>query len=185
MYEPAEDTLLLARHVTIEPGQRALDIGTGTGLLALLLARQGARVVATDVNPLALQLARANAERNRLTLDLVQTDLAQAIEARFDRITCNPPYLPTRPSDRVTGPLDRALSGGPDGAAVTRQVLRALPGLLSPGGHALLLVSSLQPEEELSTLAHDLGLGWEELERERQPGFEALACVRLGSVDPA
>jgi len=162
VYEPAEDSLLLAEHVDAKPRERVLDIGTGTGLAALVAARGGGRVVATDIHPVAGRLAHANARLNGLAVDVVLTDLARGVQGPFDLVLCNPPYLPTVAEDRVAGALDRALSGGADGARVVRRVLSALPGLLAKTrrSRALIVASSLQPVDDLRGRAAELGLAW-------------------------
>lgn len=178
VYEPAEDSLLLAEHAQATPGQRCLDLCTGTGLVALVLARQGAHVVATDVNPAACRLAEANAAANELAMDVVLTDLADGIHASFDLVTCNPPYLPTGPDERVRGIVNRALDGGPDGSQVTQRVLDALPRLLASEGRALLVVSTLQPTGALSDHARKQGLAWEPVD-EVSFGMERLQLIEL------
>lgn len=145
IYPAREDTRLIAPYAAgARRGARVLDIGTGGGLLALLAARAGAHVVATDRNPAALRALREIARAERLDLEVVRTDLARGL-GRFDRVLANPPYLPTRPAERDPDRWQNlALDGGPDGSRVTRRIVRALPHLLADGGRAFLLVSSLQ-----------------------------------------
>lgn len=184
VYEPAEDTLLIARNLDVEPGDLCLDIGTGSGVLALVMAQAGGRTIATDVSPLACRLARANAQRNGLEIEVVQTALAHGLERSFDLIACNPPYLPTSPDQRVKGPLNRAFDGGIDGADVTRDVIETMAWLLAPadqGGRGYLLVSDEQPLPRLKGLANLLGLSWEPVENESHDG-EGLACIRIQRV---
>lgn len=72
---------------------RALDVGTGSGFLALHMALKG-EVVATDVSPFAVRTAKRNAEVNGLKVDIVQCDLFEGLRGVFDIIAFNPPYLP-------------------------------------------------------------------------------------------
>jgi release factor glutamine methyltransferase len=74
---------------------RVLDVGTGTGAIALALAqeRPGAQVVATDASAAALALARENAEANDLAVELVETDLIAGLQGTFDLVVSNPPYV--------------------------------------------------------------------------------------------
>lgn len=75
-----------------------LDVGTGSGLLALLAARRGASVTAFDINPLAVKAARQNAEANGLSLCVWESDLFDHVPAQtFDYILANPPYYPRQP----------------------------------------------------------------------------------------
>jgi len=118
-------------------GKRALDVGTGTGVLALLLARGGARVTATDLSPAAAACARENAGRLGLgdRIEVVEADLFPA--GRFDLVVCNPPWLP---HEAVT-PLDRAVYD-PGGRFLAR-FLDGLAAHLAPGGEGWLILSDL------------------------------------------
>jgi SAM-dependent methyltransferase len=118
-------------------GKRALDVGTGTGVLALVLARAGARVTATDLSPAAVESAREDAARLGLA-DLVtplQADLFG--EGRFDLVVCNPPWVP---AEAVT-PLDRAIYD--PGGEFLQRFVAGLAGHLAPGGEAWLVLSDL------------------------------------------
>ena len=94
----------LAQLTLRRPVTRALDLGTGCGVQSLHLARHAERVVATDLNPRALTLARLTADLNQVTLDLRQGDLYAPVEAeRFDLIVTNPPYVIAPPAgERLT-----------------------------------------------------------------------------------
>jgi methylase of polypeptide subunit release factors len=149
-------------------GKRALDVGTGTGVLALLLARGGARVTATDLSPAAIACAGENAGRLGLAdrIELLEADLYP--EGRFDLVVCNPPWLP---HEAVT-PLDRAVYD--PGGRFLAGFLDGLAAHLAPGGEGWLI---------LSDLAERLGLREAgELERQLEAaglevagGLEALA----------
>lgn len=178
VYGPAEDSLLLASNVTADEGDTALEVCTGTGLAALRLAQAGACTVATDVNPLACRLARGNAQANDLALSVVCTDLAAGLAATFDRVACNPPYLPPGP-EPVTGPVGRALESGQQGTALARRFLRRLPTLLAPEGRAWLVVSTRQPVDELADRAREQELSWRRVEELAVGRFEQLILVEL------
>jgi len=145
VYEAAEDTELLLAVAKGKRGQRVLDLGTGSGAIALQCARAGARVTATDINPAALEVASSAARTEGLAINFALGDLFSAVSGRFDLIVFNPPYLPTGPDDLVQGALHAAFDGGPDGLRVTRRFMRELPRHLRPGGRALVVVSSLSP----------------------------------------
>lgn len=182
VYRPAEDSLLLAEAVQPPEQGPALDLCTGTGLAALRLAKQGASTVATDANPRACRLTRRNARENQLPVHAVCTDLAAGLEARFEAIACNPPYLPTD-DEQAMDPIERALAGGPRGHEVTRRVLDALPELMQPSARAWLVVSTRQPVDELQAQAREAGLTWTVSGETAAGRFERLQVVELERGD--
>ena len=121
-----------------------LDVGTGSGALALGLAaaRLDARVSASDVSPGALALARENAEATGLDVMFLLSDLLERVGGRYDLIVSNPPYLPE--GDRqgaqpeVRHDPDLALYSGPDGLELARRLVLQAPDHLVPGGRLLL-----------------------------------------------
>ena len=83
------------------PGERVLDMGTGSGVNGILAATKGARVVAVDVNPYALAAARANADRNGVAdlVDVRESDVFAGVDGVFDLIVFDPPYRWFTPRD--------------------------------------------------------------------------------------
>ncbi|MCI4372225.1 MAG: methyltransferase [Thermoplasmata archaeon] len=149
VYPPREDTWLLLPFARVAAGTSFLEVGTGSGVVALAAARGGAVVTATDLNPHALRRLGAIARRERLNLRLVRTDLARGL-GRYDRVVSNPPYLPTRPEERDPDRWHNlALDGGPDGCATTARFVAELGDHLEPGGSGFLVASSLQSAERL------------------------------------
>lgn len=136
VYAPSEDSRLLLESADILPGERVLELGTGTGFVALHAARV-ARVAATDLNPSAVRLARRNAAANRLSLDLVRCDLMAGVRGPFNVVLFNPPYLEGSPHDVQ----DLAWQGGEQGSETALQFLEDLPRVLSPEGRAYLVLS--------------------------------------------
>lgn len=78
-----------------------LELGAGSGLLSLVAARQGAIVTATDINPIALDNVRVNAQNNALMLETIYSDLFNSLpaETTYDYIFINPPYYPKNPQN--------------------------------------------------------------------------------------
>ena len=116
----------------------AFDIGTGTGVLAAILARRGVQhVVATDRDERALACARDNISRLGLDarVEVVAADLFPP--GRAPLVVCNPPWLPARPS----APLERAIYD--EDSAMLRGFLAGVAGHLLPGGEAWLIMSDL------------------------------------------
>jgi methylase of polypeptide subunit release factors len=120
-----------------EPGALAFDVGTGTGVLAALLARAGCRVIATDIEPRAVACARENLARLGLAdrVEVLERDLFPDGAARL--VVANPPWVPGEPHR----PLDRAVYD--PGGDVLARVVAALPSHLAPGGEAWLVLSDL------------------------------------------
>jgi tRNA1(Val) A37 N6-methylase TrmN6 len=124
----------------------AFDIGTGTGVLAAVLARRGfRRVVATDRDPRALACARENLERLGLAqqVEVVPADLFP--EGRAALVVCNPPWIPARPSS----PIEHGIYD-PE-SRMLRGFLGALPAHLTPGGEGWLILSDLAERLGLRT----------------------------------
>ena len=124
----------------------AFDVGTGTGVLAAVLARRGVRrIVATDLDERALTCARENVERLGLAarIDVVRADLFP--EGRAPLVVCNPPWLPARPSS----PLEHGIYD-PEGRMV-KAFLAGLAAHLEPGGEGWLILSDLAEHLGLRT----------------------------------
>jgi release factor glutamine methyltransferase len=134
---------------------RILDIGTGSGAIAVALAvnLSGAEVVATDVSEPALLLARKNATRNGIAdrVHFALVDLFPATREAFDVIVSNPPYISSStipnlmPEVRDFEPHE-ALDGGPDGLNFHRRIIEGAKALLTPGGLVALEVGEGQAE---------------------------------------
>jgi SAM-dependent methyltransferase len=127
----------------------AFDIGTGTGVLAAVLARRGiGRVVATDLDPRALACARENVRQLGLSerVEVVQADLFPE-GGRAALVVCNPPWIPARPSS----PMENAIYD-PE-SRMLRGFLTRLPEYLEPGGEGWLILSDLAEHLGLRTRA--------------------------------
>ncbi len=134
-------------------GTLAFDIGTGTGVLAALLAQRGVkRVVGTDQDARALGNARANIERLGLTgdVEIIEADLFP--EGRAPLVVCNPPWVPARPSS----PIEHAVFD-PD-SRMLRGFLNGLAAHLTPDGQGWLILSDFA--EHLGLRTRDELLGW-------------------------
>jgi release factor glutamine methyltransferase len=137
---------------------RIVDVGTGSGAIAVALAKQhkGARITATDISPAALAVAQHNAEKHGVSdrIRFVQGDLLAPFSAdeQFDLIVSNPPYIPHDEIARLpVGVRDyephTALDGGPDGFAVFERLIEHARDHLSPAGWLILEIGSPQEVE--------------------------------------
>lgn len=143
----------LVNEAPLPSTELAFDIGTGTGVLAAVLARRGVkRIVATDQDPRALACARENLLRLGLhgQAEVVQADLFP--EGRAPLIVCNPPWVPARPSS----PIEYAIFD-PD-SRMLRGFLSGLSAHLAPRGEGWLVLSDLA--EHLGLRSREELLGW-------------------------
>lgn len=132
-------------HLTVrQPVERALDLCTGNGIQALLLARHAGRVIATDVNERALAFAALNLALNSVTnVELRHGSLLEPVAGeRFGCIAANPPYVVS--PDREFTFRDSGLPGD----RISEELARGLPNLLQQGGFATLMASWAQAGED-------------------------------------
>lgn len=163
------ECLRLAREV---PEPHILDLGTGSGNLALAVAHQHkrARVTAVELSPEALETARRNAARHGVAdrIRFLLGDLFGPVPAgeSFDLILSNPPYiarddLPRLPAGVRNYEPRLALDGGPDGYAVFDRIVAGAPAFLKPGGYLILEIGSAQEgpgrQKILSHAGYELG----------------------------
>ncbi|MBR0680344.1 peptide chain release factor N(5)-glutamine methyltransferase [Roseomonas eburnea] len=161
--------------------RRVLDLGTGTGalLLAVLAECPGAWGVGVDLAPAAARLAASNAVANGLAdrACFVAADWEAPLAGTFDLVLSNPPYIVSEAIPGLMPEVARheprlALDGGVDGLDAYRHILRRVPGLLAPGGRAVLEIGVGQ-RPEVEAIARREGLG-------------LLACGRdLGDIERA
>jgi release factor glutamine methyltransferase len=139
VYTPSDDSLLMIDAITHLPlsGRRVLDMGTGSGILGLYCAMQGAKVTASDIDEAALEQTDRAAAVLGLQIELRLSDLFEKIQEQFDLILFNPPYLPS------VGFNDRSVDGGPAGTMLADRFLENLPSHLGASAEALLLLSSV------------------------------------------
>jgi len=151
VYEPAEDTFLLAENLTVDENDVVLDMGTGCGILGILVAKKAEKVVATDLNPHAIDCAKMNAKLNKVAdkMNILQSDLFQTIKQneRFSLILFNAPYLPSSPDEEKTW-IGRAWAGGPTGRQLIDRFVSDAPQYLNKNGRILLVQSSLSNVSE-------------------------------------
>jgi release factor glutamine methyltransferase len=135
VYAPAEDSELLLDSLDVGPGVSVLEVGTGSGFIAIHCAAAGASVTATDLDTDAAACAAANARANGACLDVVACDLASAVKGQFGLVIFNPPYLPGRMGQP-------AADGGEGGIDEVSRLLDDLPRLLDSGGRCVIVLSS-------------------------------------------
>jgi HemK-related putative methylase len=138
-------------------GRRVLDMGAGSGAVGIFAAAAGADVVACDINPRAVAIARENAALNSVQVDVRESDLFQALAGeKFDHILFNIPYYPKR----ATNHYEMAFNAGEDFEAVRRFASDAA-GHLASDGNVMVIFSEDSGYETISRIFAEAGFGLE------------------------
>jgi len=179
VYEPAEDSFLLAKNLTIKKGDLVLDVGSGCGLLAILAAQKAQKVVATDVNPYAVRCVMHNAFLNGVAdkIEVRQGNLFDPVEAResFGVILFNAPYLPSEAWEEHDL-ASQAWVGGESGRNVIDRFIIKSPEYLKKNGTILLVQSTLSNVEQSLRMFAEHGLD-ACIVAERKVAFETIVVV--------
>jgi release factor glutamine methyltransferase len=180
VYEPADDSFLFAENLpTVQVGD-AIDVGTGCGILGIIMAERAKTVIATDINPYAVRCAKQNARLNGVSekMHFFQGDLfgPLRIRKRFDLIIFNAPYLP---SERLgeSSWVEGAWAGGKSGRRMIDAFIFEAVNCLRARGTILLLQSSLSNVEETLSKFEGNGLGVDIIARENLPFFETIFLI--------
>lgn len=142
--------------------RRAADIGTGSGCIAVSLAKHcpDLKIIGVDISSAALNIATQNAANNGVDkqINFIQGNLTQPLSGRYDLICSNPPYIPSHKLPGLAVSKHEpslALNGGPEGLDAIRALLADAPRILAPDGLMLIEIESGQGEAVLD-LAHEL-----------------------------
>ena len=158
VYEPREDSFLIADNLKVDKGERVLDLGAGCGILGILAAKQGAEVVATDINPYAVRCARINAEMQKVKIDARQGFLFEPVQnEKFDLILFNPPYLKVKEKPKEW--IDYSYSS----SETLNKFLRQYKAHLTQNGRAMVINSSLSGIEVKGKILDKKKLPFEEI----------------------
>jgi release factor glutamine methyltransferase len=180
IYEPAEDSELIKKHISALATGTVLDMGTGTGVLALEAAQHAEKVVALDINPTAIHYC--NTYANHPKVKYHQSDLFTAFSqnakntispSRFDLIIFNPPYLPADAKYP-----DIALDGGKKGHEIIEKFLKQARKHLKKNGTILLLFSSLTNQNKIHQILAQQQYKFTEMDRQKLD-FETLYVYRV------
>jgi len=168
VYPPGEDSYLLLDCISRrrrELGSTPADVGTGSGILALEMARACRVVLATDINPAASRCTQRNAEISKLDqkVDVICSDGLEPIRIskKFSAVVSNPPYLPEEASlqPRIE---DRVWTGGKRGVETSLRFIRQAVQHLKPAGSLWIVLSSLsgmdEPLQEMRALGYTVEL---------------------------
>ena len=159
VYIPAEDSYLLAENLEIKEGQSFLEIGTGSGIVAMYASKLTDRITVTDINFDACELARKNFEENNIeNIEILFGNLFEPVKNRkFDVIVFNTPYLPTEDDEVIDDTINYAFDGGLNGRKVIDLFLNEVKNHLNDGGIVQLIQSSLSGNEETLDKLDELG----------------------------
>ncbi len=163
---PRPDTEILCEEALrrLKPGARVLDVGTGSGALAVSIAKlaKDASVTAVDISDTALEIARGNAERNGAAVRFIKSDCFSALEGEvFDMIVSNPPYIDSEDMTQLMPEVllepELALFGGEDGLDFYRRISREAAAYLKPGGALLFEIGYKQKDDVSALLQKHIG----------------------------
>ena len=159
VYVPAEDSYLLAENLEIKEGQSVLEIGTGSGIVAMYASRLTDKITVSDINFDACELARKNFEANNIeNIEILFGNMFEPVENRkFDVILFNTPYLPTEDDEVIDDTINYAFDGGLNGRKVIDLFLNEVGNHLNDGGIVQMIQSSLSGNEETLEKLDSLG----------------------------
>ena len=159
VYVPAEDSYLLADNLEIKEGQSVLEIGTGSGIVAMYASRLTDDITVTDINFDACELARRNFAENGIeNIEILWGNLFEVVENRkFDVILFNTPYLPTEDDEVLDNTINYAFDGGLNGRKVIDLFLNEVKNHLNDGGIVQMIQSSLSGNDETLAKLDELG----------------------------
>lgn len=176
VYEPEEDSYLLESFVEKLARGKVLDMGTGSGIQAVVAAKRNevASVLAVDIDKEAVSLF-PNAGKK---VSCILSDLFSHVKGKFDTIIFNPPYLPAENGDE-----DLALDGGEKGHELIGRFLNEAKSHLSKDGFILLLFSNRTGKEKVDSLVKRENYSSEMLVKKSLPFFEELYIYRLSAQE--
>lgn len=175
VYDPREDSYLLLREVTKNARGECLEIGTGSGILAIEASKKCNSVIAVDINKKAIE----NVKKTKAKIKFIHSDLFSKVpDIKFDTIILNPPYLPqAKKYER-----DISIEGGKKGYETIAKFLSQVNNYLKNNGKILLLFSSLTKKEKVDEFVERYGLESVQLSSQKL-FFEKLYVYSISKTD--
>jgi release factor glutamine methyltransferase len=175
IYSPAEDSFLLQEQVNkLSKNKSVLDIGSGSGILALSALESGAHsVLASDIDSESVRSIKSK------NIPAVKSNLFKKIKGKFDIVIFNPPYLPL--DKREDKESRKITTGGKEGDEIILQFLNEVKVHLTFDGFILLLVSSLTPQTKIKNLIKKLKMKKRKLS-EKKLFMESLEVWKISKV---
>ncbi len=185
VYDPSDDTFLLAENMDVSKNDYVLDMGTGCGILAVIAGKIAKKVVGIDISQRAIMNARVNISLNKVEtrVEARLGDLWDVLKPNeiFSLILFNPPYLPIPETEKTESILERAWDGGENGRAVINLFLARLDDFLREGGRVQMVLSSLSKIGD--TLSYVKKKQFDvEIKVEKNFFFEKLFLINLKKV---
>lgn len=175
VYNPAEDSYLLAEAVEEQAFGKVLDLGCGSGIQGITAALKGCEVTFADISEKALECARANAGLNNIKGEFIKSDLFSEINMKYNTIIFNPPYLYSKPIKKLkeTDRLDANLDGGIKGRELIDKFIKYYTNYVDEEYIILMIESSLNDYE------NDVEKLNGKIVKEKNLFFEKLAVIKF------
>jgi len=181
VYNPAEDSFFFADNLVVLKDERVLDMGTGSGILGIIAAKQAREVIAIDLNPHAIKCANKNAKLNGVSekIHVIRSDLFSSLTNKtlFDLILFNAPYVPSEENETDFW-LGQSWAGGLTGRKVIDRFISQTPQYLHKTGKIMLMQSTLTSVDDTITKFAENGLLAKVLVTYSLPFFETLVLLK-------
>ncbi len=176
VYYPREDSLMLAKVLEKEnlANKRVLEIGCGSGFLAIIMAKGNAKVTAMDISKDAVKATGQNANKNGVELTCLKSNLFFSVTGKFDLIVFNPPYLPGGDDVKYLKKERGHIFSSGSGRELIEKFISQAKAYLNSKGKILLLISSLTGEKEVLSLLHTNSFRTRIVAREKIPWEELI-----------
>lgn len=178
VYPPAEDTFLLIDNLIVKNNDSVLEVGCGCGIVSIAASLNAEKVTSIDINPHAIKCTKENIKlNNRKNIEVIESNLFEKIDDKYDLILFNTPYLPvTEEEHDVDDDYSKSWDGGVDGRKVIDAFLEEAPKYLKEDGTIQLVQSSLSDNEKTLNYLNNNGFNAKITEKYHQ-FFEDITLI--------
>ena len=178
VYPPAEDTFLLIDNLEVYADEEVLEVGVGTGIVSISASFVCKNVLAVDINPHAIRCAENNIKlNNRSNIKVIESDLFENVDDKYDLIIFNTPYLPVE-EDELSDDYSKAWDGGVDGRKVIDKFIDDSLSYLKDNGRIQLVQSSLSDNEKTLEKYRKMGVN-AEITAKEHAFFEDITLITI------
>jgi len=170
VYEPREDTKLLADAAKQIKKKKVLELGCGCGIVSLILAKNKNNTTAADISSEAVIATKRNAERNSVRIEVIKSDLFEKVKGKYDYILFNFPYLP----EKIT--KESIIWAAGENIELIRKFAREAKRHLNRGGKIIFVISSLTNLEKVLKIFNFFGFKCDVLKNYKLP-WESLYLI--------